>query len=474
MKSTLNKTNDVNGTIVIEMEKADYQAKVDSSLNQFRRKANMPGFRQGKVPKSIIQKLYGKAVLIEEVNKIVTDELARFINDNNLKILGEPLPDESDEKRVDIEKDEAFTFYFDVALTPEFDLPLDEIEVTNYNIQLEPDLLDQQIKTYLQNYGTYESVEEEALDTDLIKGTLTELEDGDDKEGGKIIENAILMPSYVKDETIKNNFIGVKVGDNVVFNPKIAYDNNDAEVASLLQTTKEEVKEVQSDFRFNILEVTRYKEAELNQKLFDQILGEGEATSEEEFRQKIEEMIIAQFKPNIDHLFIREARDIIVEKMSDVVFPDEFLKKWLLKSDENRTAEEIEKDYPKILEDLKFHVAKQKIVEENDIKVEFSDIEELAEDVARAQFAQYGMTNLPKDVLQNYSKNLLEKEETVRNLYDRAVDNKLIDWLKEHVTVIDKNVTTEEFNQLMEAHSNLHAGEEHEEVNETPEEEPTK
>lgn len=462
MNSTLNKTNDVNGTIVIELEKADYQEKVDKSLNQFRQRANIPGFRQGKVPKGVIQKLYGKAVLADEINKIVADELSNFIRDNNLKILGEPLPDESEDKQVDLDKDEAMTFYFNVGLTPEFDLPLNDIEVANYNVKLEPELLDQQIQSYLQNYGTYNSVEEEAVDTDLIKGTLVELEEGKEKEGGRIIENAILMPSYVKDETVKSYFVGAKVGDHVVFNPKIAYDNNEAEIASLLQTTKEEVKDIDSEFRFDILEVTRYKEAELNQELFDRVLGEGVATTEEEFKSKVEEMLVAQFKPNADHLFIHEARDLIVEKMADVVFPDEFLKNWLLKSDENRTAEEVNEDYPKILEDLKFHVAKQKIVEENDINVEFSDIEALAEDVARSQFAQYGMTNLPADVLQNYTKSLLEKEETIRNLFEKATENKLIDWLKENVTVIEKEVTTKEFNELMEAHSHVHGEHDHE------------
>ncbi len=466
MKSTLNKTNDVNGTIVIELEKADYQEKVDKSLNQFRQRANIPGFRQGKVPKSVIQKLYGKAVMVDEINKLVADEVSNFIRDNNLKILGEPLPDESEDKQVDIDKDEVLKFYFNVALTPEFDLPLESLEVTNYNVKLEPEHLEQQIASYKQNYGTYDSVDEEALETDMIKGTLTELEEGKDKEGGRVIENAILMPSYLKDEVVKSDFVGSKVGDNVTFNPKKAYDNNEAEVASLLQTTKEDVADIHSDFRFDILEVTRYREAEMNQELFDRVLGEGVATTEEGFKAKVEEMLVAQFKPSVDHLFIHEARDLIVEKMSDVEFPDEFLKNWLMKSDENRSTEEIETDYPKILEDLKFHVAKQKIVDENDIKVEFTDIEALAEEVARAQFAQYGMTNLPADVLQNYTKSLLEKEESIRNLYDRATENKLIDWLKEHVTVIDKEVFTEEFNTLMNEHAHLHGeggheGEEH-------------
>jgi len=457
MKSTLNKTNDVNGNIVIELEKADYQEKVDKSLNQYRQKANIPGFRQGKVPKSVIQRMYGKAVLVDEINKIVTDELSNFIRENKLKILGEPISDDSEEKQVDLENDELMKFYFDIALTPEFELALDkETELTWYNVKLEADLFEKQMDAYKQNYGSYISVEGEAKDTDLIKGTLTEVEAGVETENGEVIENAILMPSYVKDESVKNSFIGAKVGDSIVFNPKTAYDNNDAEVASLLQTTKDKVADINCDFRFDIREVTRYQEAEMNQELFDKVLGEGAVTTEEEFRKSVEAELNNQFKPNVDHLFIHEARDIIIEKMKDVQFPDEFLKRWLLESSEERTAEQVEEDYPKILEDLKFHIAKQKIVEEHEIKVEFTDIEALAAEVAKAQFAQYGMTNLPADVLQNYTKSLLEKEETVQNLVERATEDKIIQWLKENVTVVEKEILSNDFNNMMSEHAHLH------------------
>jgi trigger factor len=464
MKSTLNKTDEVNGTILIELEKADYQEKVDKSLNQFRQKAEIPGFRQGKVPKSVIQKLYGKSVLIDEINKIVTEEVSNFVRENKLKILGEPLTDISEDKQVDLDKDETFKFYFNVGLTPEFDLPIGkDTEHIYYSVDLEEDLLDKQIDSYKQNYGTYLKIEEEAIETDLIKGTLTEVENGEVKEDGKVIENAILMPSYLKDETVKSDFVGSKVGDSIIFNPKKAYDNNEAEVASLLQTTKEEIKDINPDFKFDIKEVTRYKEADLNQELFDRVLGEGAAATEEDFREKIKEELEKQFKPNADHLFIHEMRDIIVGQIKDVKFPDEFLKRWLLESSENRTEEQIEEDYPKILEDLKFHIVKQKIIEDNEIKIEFKDIEALAAEVARAQFAQYGMTNLPADVLQNYTKSLLEKEESIQNLYEKATEDKVIDWLKENITVIDKKVSSKEFNEIMTAHSHSHS--EHDEYN---------
>ena len=309
-------------------------------------------------------------------------------------------------------------------------------------------MLKKQLDAYKENYGSYQKVDEAALESDLIKGTLTETENGLPKEGGQVIENAILMPSYVKDEEIKKQFTGANVGDAILFNPRKAYENNDAEIASLLQTTKDNVKEVDSDFLFEIKEITRYKEAEMNQELFDKVLGEGVVATEEEFKNKVHELLNNQFKPASDNLFIQEARELFIEKFKDVAFPDEFLKRWLLASNENKTAESVEEDYPKIVEDLKFHLAKEKILKDNELKIESADVEALATEVAKAQFAQYGMTNLPAEMLENYTKSLLEKEETVRNLYERVGEEKIVDWLKANVGVKTKEVSSEEFAKL--------------------------
>ena len=194
--------------------------------------------------------------------------------------------------------------------------------------------------------------------------------------------------------------------------------------------------------------------------MFDRVVGEGAVASEEEFRAKVQEQILKQFKPGADHLFIHEMRDKIVEKMADIEFPEEFLKSWLIESSEGRNEEQIDKDFPLILDDLKFQIFKQKVIEENEIKIEFKDIEALAIEVARAQFAQYGMSNLPDDVLKNYSKSLLEKEETIQNLYEKATEEKVIEWLKTNINVVEKTVDSEEFNKIMSEHSHEH-GENH-------------
>lgn len=450
MKVSLNKKDNSNGEIVLNVEKSDYQDKVEKSLTQFRNKANIPGFRQGKVPKGVIQKMYGKSVLVEELNKLVSEELYNYIRENDLQILGEPLPSDSDSIEIDFDKDDEFEFKFDIALAPEFELALSENdELIYHKVDLEDDLMQKQLESYKANYGAYKSIEEPSVDTDLLKGSLTEFENGEPKADANIIDNAILMPSYVKDEETKNNFIGVNVGDKVVFNPRKAYDNHEAEIASLLQSTKELVKDINSDFSFEIKEITRYEEAEMNQDLFDKILGEGVATSEEEFKAKVRESLNEQHMPNSDYLFMRNVRELFLEKTKDVKFPEEFLKRWLLLSDDKKTPESVEEEYPRLIEDLKFYITKEKIVKEQDIKIENEEIEALAIEVAKAQFAQYGMSNVPEESLKGYVKSMLENEDSLRNLYDRLTERKLIEWLRNTIKVTDKTVTSTELNDML-------------------------
>ena len=449
MNISLNKTDNVNGIISIEMERADFQENVDKSLNQLRRKASIPGFRPGKVPMGVVKKLYGTSVLAEEVNKLISSSLSNYIQENKLPILGEPLPKENPEKELDLEKDEQFTFDFEVGLIPEFDLTFDKNDtLPYYKVKLEDELFEKQMEGYKQNFGTHEKVEESALETDLLKGKAVELENGEPKENGIVVENAILMPSYIKkDEETRNRFVGTNAGDEVIINPAKAYDN-EAEIASFLNISKEEAADITSDFKFTIAEITRFKEAELNQELFDKVLGDGVVSDEESFKANVKESLNNQFTPDSDYFFMKEAKKAILEKLKDAEFPTEFLKKWLLETNEQATEELVEQDFPNILDDFKYQLAKDKFVTDHDIKTEVSDVEELATNVAQAQFAQYGMSNLPVDMLQDYVKRMLEKEETVKGLFAKAVENKIAAWLKENITIDEKEITSEEFAKL--------------------------
>ena len=471
MNVTLNKSDNVNGVISIEMERADFQGNVDKSLNQYRRQASIPGFRPGKVPMGVVKKLYGSAVLAEEVNKLINSTLSNYIQENKLPILGEPLPKEDPEKELDLEKDEKFTFEFEIGLAPEFDLTFDkETALPLYKVALEDELFEKQMEGYKQNFGTYDKIEESALETDLIKGKAVELENGEPKEDGIVVENAILMPSYIKnDEETKNRFVGANAGDEVIINPKKAYDN-EAEIASFLNIKKEDVAEVDTDFKLSIEEITRFKEAELNQELFDKVLGEGVATDEEMFRTKVKEELSKQFAPDADYFFMKEVRKAILEKMEGIEFPESFLKKWLKLTNEEATDELIEQDFPNILNDIKYQIAKDKIVTDNDIKTEASDVQELASQVAQSQFAQYGMSNLPAEMLQDYVKRMLENEETVKGLFARVVENKIVDWMKENITVEEIEIKSEEFSKVIAA-ENQQIEKTQEEVEEAAEEE---
>lgn len=450
MNVSLINNDSVRGLIKLEIVKSDYEAAVEKSLRSFRQKANVPGFRKGMVPMGMVKKMYGKQALLEEVNRLVSDNLFKYIRENNLNILGEPLASEAEPSALDFDKDEDFVFNFDVALAPEININMSkEDTLPYYEVKIDDDMLNKQVEAYTANFGTYEAGEE-VEEKDLVKGTVAELENGAPKEGGVVVENAVLMPMYIKDEAEKTKFIGSKVNTVVVFNPNKAYEGAEAEIASFLHVEKEKVAELTGDFSFEIKEISRHKNAELNQELFDKVFGESVVTSEEEFRNKIREALAEQFTPQCDFKFLSDAREVLVKKAGELKFADDILKRWLLVANEKNTAENIENDYPHIIEDLTYHLIKESLVKANGLKVQDADIEEFAKRVAKAQFAQYGMLSVPEDALENYAKEMLKNKQTLQNILDRAVEEKLAAWLKEQVTIDKKEVTADEFAKMFE------------------------
>lgn len=441
----------VNATIQINVEKADYQEKLDSALKTFRKKANIPGFRPGTVPMGMVKKMYGKSILAEEINKMVGENLYKYIQDNKLNVLGEPLPNEEKQQPVDFSTESDYEFFFDVALAPELKLSLTKKDkIKYYAISVDEELVDKQIASYKANYGKYEKVEEGAVETDLIKGAIAELEDGKIKEGGIQVEAGVVMPSYMKDDAEQAKFVGAKAGDVIVFNPGKAYDGNETEIASMLHIDKDAVETIAAEFQFTITEITRYKEADLDQELFEKVYGKDAVKTEAEFKEKVKETISSQFTPDSDYKFLLDAKELLEKKVGDVEFPDAFLKRWLLASGEERTAESVESDYPKILADLKFHLIKEQIAKDNDIKIDADDMKVIAMQAARAQFAQYGMMNLPDEMVENYANDMLKNKENARNLLDRAMENKIIDVLKSKLGVEEKEISLDEFRKFFE------------------------
>ena len=450
MNVSLKNIDAVSGIVKLEIVKADYAEQVEKSLRNFRQKANVPGFRKGMVPMGMVKKMYGKHVLVEEVNKLVSENLFNYIRDNKLNILGEPMPNETEQQSINFDTQEDFEFCFDVALAPEIKIELSKNDkLPFYQVAIDEEMMNQQVEAYTANFGSYDSVEE-VEEKDLVKGTIAELENGSPKEGGIVVEDAVLMSSYIKDEAEKAKFIGAKVNSVIVFNPNKAYEGAEAEIASLLKVEKEAVAGITGDFSFEIKEITRHKNAELNQELFDKVFGEGVVTSEEEFKNKIKEALAEQFTPQSDYKFLLDARDVLVQKAGELKFADELLKRWLLTANEKNTPEKLDEDYPQIIEDLKYQLIKENLVKNNNLKVEDADIENFAKRVAKAQFAQYGMLSVPEEVLANYAKDMLKNKQTLQNVIDRAVEEKLAGWLKEQVDLEVKEVSAEEFNKLFE------------------------
>ena len=438
-----------NATITISIEKADYSEKVEKTLRDYRKKANIPGFRPGMVPMGLLKKMYGKAILGEEINKILSDELYKYIHDNKVNMLGEPLPNDTEQKDIDFNTQEEFEFVFDLGLAPEFEVELNKKDkVKYYQITPGEEMINNQIKSYTGRFGKY--IQEEVVEEkDMIKGELFELVDGKAHETGINVNDAVLTPSYMKDEATKALFVGAKKGDVITFNPKTAFEN-EAEIASLLKISKEAVGNVASDFQITIESITRYVEAEVNQELFDKVFGEGVINSEEAFIGKIKETLQENLLQDSEYKFGLDARDALVKKYESLSFPDAFLKRWLLATNKNLTEETLEADYPKMIADLKWQLIKDKIAKANEIKVENEDVEAYGRKIARSQFAQYGMIGLDDSILDNYAKDLLKKEETLKNIIDKVAEDKVLAIVKDAVKLETKEVSIEEFNKMFE------------------------
>ena len=448
MNISLQNTDKLNAVLTAVVEPADYEGNVAKAIKDFSKKANMPGFRPGKVPAALIKKQYGKSIIAEEVNKVLQESLYNYIRENKVNMLGEPLP-MVENNGINIAEGETFTFKFEIALAPEFEVELtSEDKLNYYNVEVPEDMVENQIMMYRQRGGSYDKVES-YQDNDMVKGVITELDEaGNSKEEGLSVEAVVMLPKYFKNDDQKALFAEAKVGDIIKFNPSVAYDNSEVEISSLLKIEKEKAADYKGDFNFQINEITRFVPGELNQELFDAIYPGGEVKSEEEFRTKIKEAIVNQFKKDSDYKFILDLRNYLKEKVGALEFPDEKLKRILLAN--AKDASKVEENYAKNIEELTWHLIKEKLVEQTGIKVDDNDVIEMGKEVTRMQFAQYGMLNIPEEYLDNSVKEMMKKKETVDNLIDRCIEVKLGAALKEKVTLEEKNVTVDEFNKMFE------------------------
>ena len=443
-----NSTKAGSGLMTIVIEEADYQDDVRKQLNDYRRRVNMPGFRPGQAPLPLIKKQVGPQIKVDVINKLVGNKIYDYIKENNINMLGEPMPHLGEEP-IDLDQPAPYTMKFDIAVAPEMDIKLTKKnKIAYYDIEVEDKMIDQQIDSYASRGGSYEKVDD-YQDGDMLKGDIRELNaDGSTKEGGIEVSDAIILPSYIKADDQKALFQGCKLGDILTINPKKAYPDSTVEISSLLKISKEEAENITSDFSYQITEISRYNKHAIDQELFNQVFGEGTVNSEKEFREKIAANLKEQMNENAQYRFLVDVREYVEKKLGKVEYDDELMKRIMLANNKEHDQEYVDKNYEASIKELTWHLAKNKLMEQCEIKLEDADVKAAAKDMARIQFAQYGMSNIPEEYLDNYAEEMLKKPEQVDQLINQAADRKLMKALKDIVALDEKEISFEEFQKL--------------------------
>ena len=439
----------INGLLTITIEDDDYKAEVEKTLKEYRKKANVPGFRPGQVPMGLIRRQFGSGVKMESINKVVGEQLQKYITDNNIAMLGEPLASEKQEPQ-ELEKDGPYTFMFDIAVAPEINITLDANDTIDYyEIAVDDALIDSRVETFGYRFG--QNVEADNYRYgDVLKGDLRQLDaEGNTVEGGLTVESASVMPKYVKNDDQMKLFDDCKPGDIITFNPSKAYEGSDYELAQLLKVDREKVKEYDGDFSYQITSVQHFEKHAVDQELFDLAFGKDVVKDEKGFRDKIAEELKAQLALDGDVKFLQDLRKYAEDKVGQLTYPDTLLKRIIKQNNKDKDQEFIDKNYDASIKELNWSLIRNKIAVAQNVKINDDDVKNAACEMAKAQFAQYGMSNVPQEYVENYANELLKKQESLQQFIDRAVDAKLVEALKAVVTLNKKPVTLDEFNKMM-------------------------
>lgn len=448
MNITFENPDKVSGVLTFVIEEADYQEDVNAQLKKYRKQANIPGFRPGQAPMGMIKRQVGAQVKVDVINKLVGEKLYDYVKENKINMLGEPMPHLGEEP-VDLDAPAPYTLKFDIAVAPEFKAELSKDDkIVYYNIAVDDKLVDQQIEAFASRAGSYQKVDE-YQENDMLKGDLRELnEDGSTKEGGITVSEASMLPSYITVEDQKALFNGAKVGDIITFNPKKAYPTSNVEISSLLKISKEEAENVTADFSFQVTEISRYTKHAIDKELFDMVYGDGNVKDEADFRANVVAGIQDQMNQNADFRLLQDVRTYVENKIGEVKYADELMKRIMLANNKDKGAEYVDKNYEASIKELTWSLAKNQIVEALGIKIEDADVKAAAIDMTRMQFAQYGMNSVPEEYLTQYAEEMLKKPEQVDTFINIAVDRKLMVALKDVVTLETKEISFEDFQKL--------------------------
>jgi len=450
MNITRENIDELNAVLKVKIDKPDYEEKVVTVLKDYRKKATIKGFRPGMVPIGLIKKMYGKAVQIDEINKVVTESIQKYITDEKLEILGDPLPKADEHEKIDFETQQDFTFSFELGLTPAIELKLSKKnKVNQYEIIIDEKMRNDYLENYTRRYGELKKAEQ-TEEKDVIKGKIEAIDnDGNVKPDGPSVDETSLGIDIIKDKEIKKEFIGKSIGDSIDFDLKKAYPN-DTEIAGILHKKKEEVENLEGNYRFTINDISRFYPAVVGKELYDKIFGEGIINSEEEFMKKIEEEIAANFKRESDFKLMMDIKSLAMEK-TDFQLPEEFLKRWLLRVNEKTTEEQIDKEFDSFRKDLKWQLIRNKVARDNDVKISEEELQKEAENITRYQFQQYGLFYATEEQIANYAKETLKREEDAKRIADKILEEKVIILMKDLVKLETKDITVEEFNKLFES-----------------------
>ena len=444
MQVTRQDIDQPNATLLVTVEPQDYQEKVEKQLKDIRRKANIPGFRPGMVPMSLVKKMYGKAALGEQVNELINDGIFNYIKEQDLKILAEPMPNEEKTPDIDWDNDTTFTFAFDIALEPEFDAKLNgHNHLTYYEIEVTDKMVDDQMTSYAERFGIQKDVDE-YTEGDILRGTLTE-----QAENGIVKENAILSPMYMKSEEQKQLFASAKKGDIITFNPSVAYDS-DVELSSMLGIKKEDTEAHKGEFTLTINSISHHEASPLDAELFAKVYGADAPQDLDAFRAKVKEEMQNNLKQDQDYRFGLDAKAAVLKKIGQLEYPEEFLKNWLRHSQKDMTEEKLQKEFPQMLEQLTWQLAKDQLTKAYDIKIENDDIVAYAKNVARMQFMQYGLSHVEDEYLTNYANEMMKNEDQLRSMIERVQEEKVYEGIKAAAKVETKTISYEDFGKLFE------------------------
>ena len=444
----------VNGLLTVDLKREDFANDVNKEVAAMGVRHPIKGFRPGKAPKSLLMKFYGPSVTADVVDRMVGKAMYDYMRENNLNILGEPLPNE--ETKVDLMKDEEMSFKFDLGMAPAIDLKLNKrINVPYYNIEVTDQMVDDAIAHDRKRLGTL--VDGEVSDKEsMLRGSMIELdENGNDKADGVKVERTVISPRYMNDDDEAAKFVGVKVGDTFVFNPHKAYNGNVAELSGLLNVDRNVAGDMKSDFRVTIEEIKVNQDAEMNEEFFKGVLGvETEVKDEAAFREAVRGMIAQANIPDCNYRFTIDAQRVLTDKAGDIQLPEEFLKRFIQKrraEDEKKNTEPTDEEIQGMFKQLRWQLVKDHIAQELGVKVEKEDIDTAAFIFAQQQLSQYGIYNAPEDLVKQQAERYMQDDRAREMIQEHAIDNKFFAAVREAVKVNEKTISVEEFRKLFEA-----------------------